>query len=159
MLILNYPRMYAIHQNHPNVISTWGECDFDVVGASGKLAWKTGEEGSIRMVRSMMALNAIQCTWQTRHQTSGQNGGLFDQNLLPKGKGQFPIKTSNPHLAGQEGINNYGATINRLGQPSLWEHELRKKAQRTILPLDLTWVLTHEQPHRTRGFAANARSD
>lgn len=134
-------------KNHPKRDFNLGRMyDFDVVGASGKLAWKTGEEGSIRMVRSMMALNAIQCTWQTRHQTSGQNGGLFDQNLLPKGKGQFPIKTSNPHLAGQEGINNYGGYNKPTGATFfVVEHELRKKAQRTILPLDLTWVLTHEQ--------------
>lgn len=120
--------------------------DFDVVSKAGEIAWKAGETGSIKTVKAMMASNIVQCTWQTHHQTSGQNGGLFDQNLMPKGKGQFPIKTSDPRLSGEDGINKYGGYNKPTGTTFfVVEHTYRKKRQRSILPLSLAWLLTHAQ--------------
>ena len=120
--------------------------DFNVIGRSGEIAWQAGESGTIQTVKTMMASNIIQCTWQTHHQTSGQNGGLFDQNLMPKGKGQFPIKTSDPRLAGEDGINKYGGYNKPTGTTFfVVEHTKSRKRQRSILPLNLSWVLTHEQ--------------
>lgn len=62
-----------------------------------KNAWTaSGENKSIDIVRKTMAKNNIRFTRYAYKQTSGQNGGLFDQNILKKGKGQVPIKANSP---------------------------------------------------------------
>lgn len=63
--------------------------DFDVVrrGKGGEIktvAWKKGEDGSMSIVRKTMAKNDILCTRQETTVTSGQNGGLFNQNIVSR---------------------------------------------------------------------------
>lgn len=118
--------------------------DFEVRSMSKQLAWQAGPGGSIAMVRKMMARNNILVTYQTHHQHSGQNGGIFDQNILPKGQGQFPIKTSDPRFCGEAGIAKYGAYSKETGATFfLVEHRSGKKILKTIMPLGLAWYLTH----------------
>lgn len=119
--------------------------DFEVKDLSGKLAWAPGENGSLAMVRKMMARNNILVTNQIHHQHSGQNGGIFDQNILPKGQGQFPIKTSDPRFVGEEGIKKYGAYSKETGATFfVVQHQKGKNILKTIVPLGLAWYLTHE---------------
>lgn len=48
------------------------------------VAWKKGEDGSMAVVRKTMAKNDILCTRQETTVTSGQNGGLFNQNIVSR---------------------------------------------------------------------------
>jgi CRISPR-associated endonuclease Csn1 len=108
---------------------------------TGQLAWQTGEDGTLATVSKMLSRNNILYTRQTSHQKSGQNGGLFDQNLKPKGQGQFPIKASDPRLAGPDGIAKYGGYNNTTGYGFfVVDHSEKKKRIRSIQPLPLTWV-------------------
>ena len=118
--------------------------DFTVQSPDGQIAWEPGEEGSIKMVKKMMARNNILVTHQTHHQHSGRNGGIFNQMILPKGQGQFPIKTSDSRLNDQAGIDKYGAYSDETGATFfLVEHKKGKKIVKTIMPLGLGWYLTH----------------
>lgn len=111
---------------------------------TGQLAWQVGEDGTLAVVSKMLARNNILYTRQTYHQKSGQNGGLFDQNLMPKGQGQFPIKASDPRLAGPQGIAKYGGFNKETGFGFfVVEHTDKKKRLRTIQPLVLSWVAAH----------------
>jgi CRISPR-associated endonuclease Csn1 len=111
---------------------------------SDQLAWQQGEKGSLATVSKMLSRNNILFTRQTYHQKSGQNGGLFDQNLMPKGQGQFPIKASDVRLAGGDGIAKYGGYNKETGFGFfVVEHMQKKKRVRTIQPLPLSWVMVH----------------
>lgn len=63
-------------------------------------AWVSGNNGSISTVKKFMNKNNI---LYTRYSFI-QNGGLFDQNPLKKGKGQVPLKQNSPRAD----INKYG---------------------------------------------------
>lgn len=120
--------------------------DFDVKSRDGKSAWKAGQDGTIQMVSKMMARNNIVTSYQAVLRTRGQSGGLFDQNLLPKGQGQYPIKSTDPRFVGDDGIAKYGGYKNITGATYfVVEHTLRNKRVRSILPLYLPWILTNEQ--------------
>ncbi|HQC64658.1 MAG TPA: Cas9 endonuclease PAM-interacting domain-containing protein, partial [Anaerolineaceae bacterium] len=120
--------------------------DFDVKSRDGKLAWKAGKDGTIKTVSKMMARNNIVTSYQAVLRTRGQSGGLFDQNLLPKGQGQYPIKSTDPRFVGDDGIAKYGGYKNITGATYfVVEHTLRNKRVRSILPLYLPWILTNEQ--------------
>lgn len=124
--------------------------DFDVKSREGKLAWKAGKEGSIQMVKKMMGLNNILTSYQAVQRTRGQSGGLFDQNLLPKGKGQHAIKSTDPRLAGEEGIAKYGGYNNVTGATFfVVEHSKRNNRIRSIMPLGLPWLLANEQSEKS----------
>lgn len=116
--------------------------DFDVKSRDGKIAWKSGQDGTIQTVRKMMNRNNIATSYQTIH----RSGGLFDQNLMPKGQGQYAIKSTDPRFAGEEGIAKYGG-YNKVAGSTYFvvEHTLRNKRVRSILPLHLQWILTNEQ--------------
>lgn len=75
----------------------------DVV-SNGELAWKAGENGTIATVKRIMDKNNILVTRRAYE----VKGGLFDQQLKKKGKGQVPIKGNDERLAGVEGISKYG---------------------------------------------------
>ena len=124
--------------------------DFDVKSREGKLAWKAGNEGSIQTVKKMMDRNNVLTSYQAVQRKRGQSGGLFDQNLLPKGKGQHPIKSTDPRLAGEEGIAKYGG-YNKITGATFFvvEHTIKRKRQRSIFPLFLPWVLSNEINERT----------
>ena len=56
-------------------------------------AWSAfGEHQSIATVRKIMSKNNIRFT----RYSFKQKGGLFDQNILKKGKGQVPVKVNSP---------------------------------------------------------------
>lgn len=74
--------------------------DKDVI-RNGEVAWKAGEDGTIRTVKGVMSKNNILVTrrsYQVR-------GGLFDQQLMKKGKGQVPVKGSDERLGS---VKKYG---------------------------------------------------
>ena len=71
------------------------------VSRNGETAWKAGEKGSIVTVRKTMEKNNILVTRKSYE----VKGGLFDQQLMKKGKGQVPIKSSDDRL---KDIEKYG---------------------------------------------------
>lgn len=75
----------------------------DVV-SNGELAWKAGDNGTIATVKKVMSKNNILVT----RRAYTVKGGLFDQQIMKKGKGQVPIKGCDKRLAGRDGIEKYG---------------------------------------------------
>jgi len=76
--------------------------DKDVV-RNGAVAWKAGEAGTIRTVKGMMDKNNILVTRRSYR----VSGGLFDQQLMKKGKGQVPVKGSDERLRNIEKYGGY----------------------------------------------------
>lgn len=70
---------------------------------NGEIAWKPGENGTIVTVRKVMDKNNILVTRKAYE----VNGGLFDQQIMKKGKGQIPIKGSDERLANIEKYGGY----------------------------------------------------
>lgn len=75
----------------------------DVI-SNGELAWKAGDSGTIVTVKKVMEKNNILVTRRAYE----VKGGLFDQMLKKKGKGQVAIKGSDKRLEGNDGIRKYG---------------------------------------------------
>lgn len=75
---------------------------FDVTG-NGESAWKTGSGGTIATVRRIMKKNSILFTRKSYE----VSGGLFDQQLMKKGKGQVPVKSSDDRLCSIEKYGGY----------------------------------------------------
>lgn len=73
----------------------------DKVERNGEIAWIAGESGTIGRVRRTMEKNNILVTRRSYEAT----GGLFDQQLMKKGKGQVPIKGNDERL---QDIQKYG---------------------------------------------------
>ncbi|MGN0424079.1 MAG: type II CRISPR RNA-guided endonuclease Cas9 [Acetatifactor sp.] len=71
------------------------------VERNGKTAWKAGEGGTIATVRKVMGKNSILVTRRSYE----VHGGLFDQQIMKKGKGQVPIKGTDDRL---HNIERYG---------------------------------------------------
>lgn len=63
-------------------------------------AWVAADKESLNLVKSMMSKNNIRYT----RYAFKQHGGLFDQNILKKGKGQVPIKANSK----RSDIEKYG---------------------------------------------------
>lgn len=98
--------------------------DLDVTRGN-ECAWRKGEDGSIAMVRRMMAKNNILFT-RYAHEAKG---GLFDQQIVPKGKGQAMIKRSDPRMNPEK----YGGYNKLTGAYfMLVEHTEKKKRIRSI---------------------------
>ena len=98
--------------------------DFDVQRGTEQ-AWAVGPEGSISTVRRTMAKNNILFT----RRSAEVKGGLFDQMLVPKGKGQAQSKSSDPRLS----IKNYGGYNKLTGAYFiLVEHTSKKKRVRSL---------------------------
>jgi CRISPR-associated endonuclease Csn1 len=99
--------------------------DFDVERA-GIVAWKKGNEGSLKTVRRFMKKNNILFT---RHAFEVK-GGLFDQTIMKKGKGQVPIKGGDERLSD---ISKYGG-YNKVSGAYFFlvEHTVKKKRIRTL---------------------------
>lgn len=74
-----------------------------VVERNGQTAWTPGENGSINIVRQVMGKNNVIITRRSYE----VSGGLFDQQLLKKGKGQVPVKSSDPRLRDIEKYGGY----------------------------------------------------
>lgn len=71
------------------------------IGLGGEIAWKAGENGTIRTIRKYVDKNNILVTRRSYE----MGGGFFDQQLMKKGLGQIPIKSSNERLCN---IKKYG---------------------------------------------------
>ena len=74
--------------------------DFDVE-RGGVTAWKAGENGTIAQVKKVMAKNNVLFT---RYAVT-EHGSIADQMPMKKGKGQLPLKSSDPRLLD---ISKYG---------------------------------------------------
>lgn len=71
------------------------------VSRNGETAWVSGNDGTIVTVRKFMRKNNILVTRRVYEVT----GGLFDQQLMRKGKGQVPVKGNDERL---QNIEKYG---------------------------------------------------
>lgn len=71
------------------------------VSRNGETAWISGNDGTIVTVRKFMRKNNILVTRRVYEVT----GGLFDQQLMRKGKGQVPVKGNDERL---QNIEKYG---------------------------------------------------
>lgn len=60
----------------------------ETVQRRGEVAWVSGSDGTLRTVKKWMHKNNILFTRRAYE----MRGGLFDQNIMKKGKGQIPIK-------------------------------------------------------------------
>lgn len=108
------------------------------VARNGEVAWKSGTQGSIVSVRKIMEKNNILVTRRSYE----VKGGLFDQMIMKKGKGQIPIKGSDDRLSD---INKYGGYNKAAGAYFMLVESQGKKGelQRTIeyVPIYLKTVI------------------
>lgn len=106
------------------------------------MAWKAGEGGSIRTVRQYMEKNNILVTRKSYE----VKGGLFDQQLMKKGKGQVPIKGSDERL---KDIEKYGGYNKVTGSYFMLVESKDKKGKsiRTVefVPLYLKDVIEKDE--------------
>lgn len=73
------------------------------VESNGEIAWRAGESGTIATVRRNMRRNGILFTRRSYE----VQGALFDQQLMKKGKGQVPVKSSDERLCSIEKYGGY----------------------------------------------------
>lgn len=104
---------------------------YDVTGKEG-MAWKTGEDGTIRMVKRMMGRNTPLVT----RMGVEEHGGLADQTVCParivkENPGSyFPLKTEEQRLTN---VSRYGGFQKIKGSYYfLVEHEVKKKRIRSL---------------------------
>lgn len=87
------------------------------------MAWKAGNAGTIATVKSVMGKNNILVTRRSYQ----AKGGLFDQQIMKKGKGQVPIKGSDERL---DAINKYGGYNKATGTYFMLVESEDKKGKR-----------------------------
>lgn len=97
------------------------------VKRNGELAWMPGTDGSIKMVNRMMKRHDILTTYMVMN----GKGGLFDQQIMPKSKGQVPIKKGRD-IAKYGGYNK--ASISHY---TVVEHDRGKRRIRTLESIPL----------------------
>lgn len=73
------------------------------IAHNGEIAWKAGSNGTIHTVRKVMSKNNILVTRRSYQ----KKGGLFDQQIMKKGKGQVPVKGSDERLCCVEKYGGY----------------------------------------------------
>ena len=73
------------------------------VERNGELVWKSGSQGTIVTVKKQLSKNNILVTRKAYE----VKGGLFDQQLMKKGKGQISIKGSDNRLSNIEKYGGY----------------------------------------------------
>lgn len=105
--------------------------DYDIA-RNGKTAWKSGVDGTIKTVKAVCSKENMLFTRHAYEAT----GGLFDQQIMKKGKGQLPTKLSDPHMKGQsfeEWIAKYGG-YNKISGAYFFlaEHTVKNKRIRSI---------------------------
>ena len=96
------------------------------------VAW---DENSIATVKDMVRRNNIMITRQTQRRSSGQNGGLYDQN--PVSGGPIPLK-GDPRLQNTERYGGYKGDTG--AYMFLVEHGKGKKRVRSIEPMYLRYA-------------------
>lgn len=111
--------------------------DFDVVRGD-ECAWKKGADGSIATVRSVMRRNDVIVTRYAYEVT----GGLFDQQIVPKGNGQAMIKRSDSRMT----TDKFGG-YNKISGAYfiLVEHIKGTKRVRSIEPVYIMYRAMYEQ--------------
>ena len=115
--------------------------DFDV-SRGEDVAWRAGPEGSIAIVRHTMRKNNILFTRRSAEAT----GGLFDQMIVPKGKGQAPVKASDPRMS----IEKFGGYNKLTGAYFiLVEHTAKKKRVRSLETVLLMYKEKYEAAPET----------
>lgn len=97
--------------------------DFDVE-RNGERAWISGEGNSIAVVRRMMAKNNVLFT----RQAIDAGGGFYKQTILPKGKGEAPIKSSDSRMS----IEKFGGYTERKGRHFFLAEHGGKSKKRSI---------------------------
>lgn len=90
----NNPRKYNLKKMFTS--------NYDVV-RNGEVAWKSGDAGTITIVRKVMRKNSMLFTRKSYE----VGGGLFDQQLMKKGKGQVPVKSGDERLRSIEKYGGY----------------------------------------------------
>ena len=97
------------------------------ISRNGEVAWKVGNNGTIRNVRKMMGKNNVLVTRKSYE----AKGGLFDRQIMKKGKGQIPIKTSDGRLGN---IAKYGGYNKAAGAYFMLvkSRDKKGKEQRTL---------------------------
>lgn len=100
------------------------------VERDGETAWLPGEDGSMAVVRKTMGKNNVLVT-RKAHEVGGM---LYYQNIVPKGKGQAPIKSKDPRMCVKlNGGYRYGGYNKRTGAYYfLVEHKKGKKRVRSL---------------------------
>lgn len=93
------------------------------IARGGEVAWKVENSGSIRTVKHFMERNDILVTRRVHE----AKGGLFDQQLMKKGKGQIPIKGSDERL---QNIEKYGGYNKATGTYFMLVESEDKKGKR-----------------------------
>lgn len=108
----------------------------------GEVAWRAGEQGTISIVKKMLAKNNVMVTrypYETR-------GGFFDQQPLKKGKGQVPLKGTDKRL---QNIDRYGGYNKATGAYFVLAESEDKKGNRIrtieFVPLYLAGTLEHSK--------------
>ena len=98
--------------------------DYDVE-RNGRLAWRSGQEGTIKKVAKTLKQNNILKTWLQ----TDRSGALFDQTLMKKGLGQVQIKK------GMD-INKYGG-YNKpsIAHYAIVDHDKKKKRERWLVAI------------------------
>lgn len=108
------------------------------VERNGELAWKAGGQGTIVTVKKQLSKNNILVTRKAYE----VKGGLFDQQIMKKGKGQVAIKGNDERLSD---IRKYGGYNNAAGAYFMLVKSKDKKGNeiRTIefIPLYLKNVI------------------
>lgn len=87
--------VYTVRARQAHFISDLqqGKCSLnEMFGFTVKGAWSTENKASLQTVKATMEKNNIRFT----RYAFTKKGGLFDQNVLKKGKGQVPIKKNTP---------------------------------------------------------------
>ncbi len=99
----------------------------ETVQRGNEVAWIPGETGTIRVVKKWMQKNNIMFTRRAYE----KKGGLFDQNIMKKGKGQIPVKNGADERL--KDIEKYGAyNMARGAYFMLVESDAKKGRKRSI---------------------------
>ena len=109
------------------------------------IAWKQGEDGTIKTVKQLMRKNNILFT-RYSYEVKGE---FFDQQLVKKGKGQVPIKGSDERL---QDIQKYGGYNKAAGAYFMLVESTGKRGERirTIEYVPVHLKAQIEQSEETR---------
>ncbi len=109
---------------------------------NNKVAWKAGSSGTICTVKKVMRKNNILVTRRSYE----VKGGLFDQQLMKKGKGQVPVKSSDERLLD---IEKYGG-YNRAAGTYFMLAESEDKKGNKIRTIEYVPLYMHTQIERSK---------
>ena len=109
---------------------------------NNKVAWKAGSSGTICTVKKVMRKNNILVTRRSYE----VKGGLFDQQLMKKGKGQVPVKSSDERLLN---IEKYGGYNKATGTYFMLAESEDKKGNK-IRTIEYVPLYMHTQIERSK---------